>query len=56
MGMCSLLVSSDPDPMVAPYPTPSMQDTHRERLGQHLYHYHDCSGRAARDCILTKQV
>ncbi len=53
--MCVLMrpnTSGEPN-AAAPFPSADLLAAHATALEQELYHYYDCTGRAARDCIVA---
>ncbi|XP_059087650.1 uncharacterized protein LOC131884034 [Tigriopus californicus] len=50
-GMCSLL--NPGHAQLAPYPSDELLEEHEKALNRAIYHYHDCSGRSNRDCIVV---
>ena len=50
------MTAADPHPLASPYPSDSMLREHQAHLDTELYHYHDCSGRMVRDCIVVRHA
>lgn len=49
--MCKLMVTTSEDPSTIPRPSSEMvQGLYQDVLRTQLYHFHDCAGRAMRDC------
>ncbi len=54
--MCSLMIASDPHPFSAPYPNDDLLALHQHALRSDLLHYHDCSARSVRDCVVADRA
>ena len=55
LSMC-LLMKAHPVGSDAPYPPPHLRQFHTDSLDNLYYHYYDCSGRLARDCLVLNHV
>ena len=52
--MCELMISADPHPFAAPYPTRELLYRHSKHLQEVYYHFWECSARMMRDDAVVR--